>query len=92
MRRALSAARTCVDTYIGAYPDLIDMAGILASVRLQIFNTPAATPARGRAIDAVYTRLADRFPEYRDRPRPIEQWTQGESPRQCVLLTKCRAP
>jgi hypothetical protein len=54
----LSTATTRVDTYIRVYPDLIDLATILADVGRKIVDTRAATPARHRAIDSAYTRVA----------------------------------
>ncbi len=59
-----------VDAHIAAYPDLIALAAILADARVRIWNTVAATPARARAVDAVYIRIGDRFPRHRDHTRP----------------------
>lgn len=75
---ALSTATTRVDTYIGAYPDLIDLASILAEAGRKIVDTPAATLARHRAIDWVNTRVANRFPAYRNHRQPIEQWIHDQ--------------
>ena len=52
----------------------IDLARILADVGRAIVDTPAATPARYRAIDSVYARVSSRFPAYGDHQEPIEQW------------------
>lgn len=75
---SLSTATTRVDTYIRAYPDLIDLASILADASRKIVDTPAATLARHRAIDWVYARVADRFPAYREHRQPIEQWINDQ--------------
>lgn len=75
---ALSTATTSVDTYIRAYPDLIDLASILADGGRKIASTPAATLARHRAIDWVYARVANQFPAYRDHRQPIEQWIHDQ--------------
>jgi len=84
----LSTATTCADTYIRAYPDLIDLASILAEGSRKILNTPAATLARHRAIDWVYTRVATRFPDYRTRRQPLEQWI-GD--RRIVAASMCQS-
>jgi TniQ len=63
-----------VDSYIAAYPDLIDLAAILADSHRQILNTPPATANRARASDDLYTRLIKRFPDRVEHSRAIEQW------------------
>lgn len=69
------SARPDVDIYLTAYPDLVDLACILANARNQIWTaTPAGIPARSRAIDAVYTAIAVRFPEHRGRTVPVDHW------------------
>lgn len=70
----LPPAHADVDAHIAAYPDLIALAAILADARVRIWNTVAATPARARAVDAVYVSIGGRFPRRRDHTRPIEQW------------------
>ncbi|MGV0627813.1 hypothetical protein [Mycolicibacter minnesotensis] len=50
-----------VDSYIAAYPDLIDLAAILAASHRQILNTPPAAPSRARVTDDLYTGLIKRF-------------------------------
>lgn len=71
---ALSGHPTDVDAYITAYPDLIDLAGILADARQHIWSPNAARLPRSRTGEAVYTRCAQRFPQHRDRTGPVEQW------------------
>lgn len=67
-----------VDTHIAAYPDLIALATVLADAHRRIWDTAAATPARARAVDAVYISIGDRFPQRRDQTRPIEQWIHDQ--------------
>ncbi|WP_075630220.1 hypothetical protein [Mycobacterium intracellulare] len=68
----LPPARADADTHIGAYPDLIALAAILAGAHRRIWGTAPATPARARAVDAVYVNVSARFPQHRDQTRPIE--------------------
>lgn len=53
--QTFSAATSSVDTYIDGYPDLVDMASILADIRRQIFDTPASSVRRCRVIDSLYS-------------------------------------
>jgi len=71
-------ANADVDTHIANDPDLIGLAVILADARHRIWNTAAATPARARAVDAVYASIGCRFPEYRDQTRSVEQWVYDQ--------------
>lgn len=75
---ALAGGATDVDAYITAYPDLVDLAAILADARRHIWAATAARPAHSRALGTVYTRCAQRFPQHRDRTRPIEQWVYDQ--------------
>lgn len=74
----LPPARADADTHIGAYPDLIALAAILAGAHRRIWGTAPATPARARAVDAVYVNVGARFPQHRDQTRPIEQWIHDQ--------------
>lgn len=66
----LPPARADADTHIGAYPDLIALAAILAGAHRRIWGTAPATPARARAVDAVYVNVSARFPSTATKPAP----------------------
>lgn len=76
--QTFSPTTACVDTYIDGYPDLVDLASILAEVRCQIFDTRSSTVKRCHIIDSLYSLLAVRFPGHRDKPRPVEQWVHDQ--------------
>lgn len=65
---------TDVDSYLAAYPDLIDLAVILVDSDRQIHSTTQHTPGRARAVAALHARIQARFPDRSDHGRAVEQW------------------
>jgi hypothetical protein len=63
-----------VDSYIAAYPELIDLAVMLVDSDRQIRATTAHSPGRTRAITTLHARIQTRFPHHSNHGRAVEQW------------------
>jgi hypothetical protein len=63
-----------VDSYIAHYPDLIDLAEILAESHVRLLNPLLESTVRAQLVAVLYARLSHRFPDRADHANAVEQW------------------
>jgi hypothetical protein len=62
------------NSYIAAYPELIDLTVMLVDSDRQIRATTPHTEARAHAITTLHARIQTRFPHHSNHGRAVEQW------------------
>lgn len=71
---AAPSAITDIDSYIANYPDLIDLASILADSHDRLLDPLLDSTIRAQAVKMLYARLVLRFPCREDHSDAVEQW------------------
>lgn len=63
-----------VDSYIASYPDLIDLADILANSHSRLLDPLLDSRIRAQVVDTIHIRLVRRFPDREEHNDAVEQW------------------